>query len=87
LFTLLQEENKQFKSENTLLKNEVKELNKIMCNLEESHGENTNKLVKWISELVGAEVGQTDISLSHRLLSKRDQIPTIIAKSTKQYKR
>jgi hypothetical protein len=50
----------------------------------ESHGENTDELVKRVGELVGVEVGQTDISVSHRLPSKRGQIPTIIAKFTKR---
>lgn len=50
----------------------------------ESHGENTDELVKRVGELVGVEVGQTDISVSHRLPTKRGRIPTIIAKFTKR---
>ena len=50
----------------------------------EYSGENTEELVKRVGNLVRVEIGPSDISVSHRLPSKRGRTPAIIAKFTKR---
>ena len=46
----------------------------------EASDENTDNLIKQIGELMAVEISPSDISISHRLPSKRGRIPPIIAK-------
>lgn len=46
----------------------------------EASDENTDDLIKQIGELMAVEISPSDISISHRLPSKRGRIPPIIVK-------
>ncbi|CAB3981009.1 Hypothetical predicted protein [Paramuricea clavata] len=46
--------------------------------------ENTDELVKRVANLIGVEINPYDISISHRLPSRRGSTPPIIAKFTKR---
>jgi hypothetical protein len=43
-------------------------------------GEDTDKLVQKVGELVGIKIKNEDISISHRLPTRGDRTPIIIAK-------
>ena len=65
-------------STNLYLRRECLEFHGIPVN----RSENTDTIVQNIAELLDVDINEGDISKSHRLPSKRNQIPPIIAKFT-----
>ena len=47
-------------------------------------GEDTNKLVQKVGDLVGTKIKNEDISISHRLPTRGNRMPIIIAKFTRR---
>lgn len=96
--SLLKSENLQLKSEVLNLKERLVKLEDEQENINlysrrnclefngipDRSGENTDEIVMRIGELVGVEIDQSDISVSHRLPNKRGRIPSIIAKFTRR---
>ncbi len=96
--TQIKAENVQLKQEVNELNAKVSKLEEEQENINsysrrdclEFHGipqnstENTDELVKRVANLVGVEINPYDISISHRLPSRRGSTPPIIAKFTKR---